>query len=174
MSALAQIRELAAGDVPSIVAAFASLGWPKPASLYARYLEEQAAGARDLRIALVDGAFAGYVTVKWQSSYAPFQEAAIPEIQDFNVLPERRRNGLGSALLDEVERRIGRRSKLAGIGVGLDADYGAAQRLYVRRGYVPDGRGVTWRNQRLRHGDRMRVDDDAVLWLTRDLSGMPA
>ncbi len=174
MSALREIRELAPGDVPGIVAAFASLGWHKPASLYARYLDEQSAGTRDALIALVDGAFAGYVTVNWRSSYAPFRDAGIPEIQDFNVLPERRRNGIGSALLDEAEKRIARRAKVAGIGVGLDPDYGAAQRLYVRRGYVPDGRGVTWRYETLRHGDRMRVDDDSALWLTRDLRRGPA
>ena len=38
------------------------------------------------------------------------------------------------------ERDAGR-SPLAGIGFGLYADYGAAQRLYVKCGYLPDGRG---------------------------------
>ena len=43
-----------------------------------------------------------------------------------------------------TKRRItyAQRSDHAGIGFGLYADYGAAQRLYIKRGYIPDGRGA--------------------------------
>ena len=62
-----------------------------------------------------------------------------------------------------------KRASNVGIGVGMGADYGAAQRLYVRLGYVPDGRGVTYAALPVKRGDRVVVDDDLVLYLTKRL-----
>jgi hypothetical protein len=46
-----------------------------------------------------------------------------------------------------------------GITVGLFDEYGLAQRLYGRRGYIPDGRG-TCRGQRpLSKGMQVNMDD---------------
>ena len=86
--------------------------------------------------------FAGYLNVVWQVEYPPFRESGIPEIQDFNVLPRFRRKGIGSRLMESAERLAAERSHIVGIGVGMTEDYGAAQRLYALRGYVPDGRGL--------------------------------
>jgi GNAT superfamily N-acetyltransferase len=163
------IRLLTAGDIPTIAAAFAALGWNKPASQYTAYLAEQQRGERVALVAWLGDEFAGYVTIVWESDYLPFREANIPEIADFNVLPHLRRRGIGSRLLDEAERRIAERSALAGIGVGLDADYGAAQRLYVTRGYVPDGRGIVSHGRRVAWGETIVVDDAAVLYFTKPM-----
>jgi len=156
-------------DIRSIAAAFAELGWDKPTAQYQRYLQEQQAGLRVVLVAKVDGVFAGYVTIVWASGYPPFLEAGIPEIVDFNVLPRFRRQGIGSQLLDEAEHRISKLSSLAGIGVGLTEDYGAAQIMYVRRGYIPDGRGLFWGEKRCRYGDRVIVDDGLALYFTKPL-----
>jgi hypothetical protein len=43
---------------------------------------------------------------------------------------------------------VAERSDVVGLGVGLYPDYGTAQRMYVRRGYLPDGRGVIYYNVR--------------------------
>jgi GNAT superfamily N-acetyltransferase len=161
-----EIRLLRAADISSIAAAFAALRWDKPASQYEAYLEEQQRGVREALVALRSGTFVGYVTIVWVADYAPFHDAGIPEIADFNVLPPVRRQGIGSRLMDEAERRIHERSH---IGVGLFADYGAAQRLYVRRGYVPDGRGIVAHHRRVTWGDTVVVDDDLVLYLTKAL-----
>jgi hypothetical protein len=56
---------------------------------------------------------------------------------------------------------------VVGVGVGLYADYGAAQRIYARRGYLPDGRGIIHCNQPIEPGAVVRIDDDATLMLTR-------
>ena len=68
------------------------------------------------------------------------------------------------------EERIAARSRVAGIGVGMTADYGAAQRLYVRRGYVPDGRGLMTGGRPVAFGESVPVDDDLVLYFTRELT----
>lgn len=60
-------------------------------------------------------------------------------------------------------------SLTAGIGVGLDPDYGAAQRLYVLRGYVPDGRGLHYRDHYVKYGEQITVDDELALYLTKEL-----
>jgi GNAT superfamily N-acetyltransferase len=160
------IRPLAAADPPVIAAAFAAIGWSKPREQYERYLVEQEAGERQVWVASVDDAFAGYVTLSRRPAYAPFREEGIPEIQDLNVLPAFRRRGVGSALLDAAEAAAGAR---VGIAVGLEAGYGAAQRLYVRRGYVPDGRGIAYRWRTVEYGEQIVVDDDLVLCFTREV-----
>jgi GNAT superfamily N-acetyltransferase len=162
-----EITPLRPDDPPLIAAAFTAIGWDKPQAQYERYLDEQTADERPVRVARLDGAFAGYVTVVWETGYAPFREAGIPEIQDFNVLPPYRRRGIGTALMDAAEALIAERSAVAGIGVGLYPDYGPAQRLYVLRGYVPDGRGVAWNQVQVAPGQTVPVDDDLALYFTR-------
>ena len=164
------IALLAEADIEEIAVAFAALGWQKPASQYRRYLAEQHDGQRVVLVARCDGQFAGYVTIVWDSHYPPFREATIPEIADFNVLPGWRRRGIGSRLLDLAEERIAARSSVAGIGVGLFVDYGAAQRLYVQRGYIPDGRGIVWQERTVLPGETIVADDDLVLYFTKKLS----
>jgi hypothetical protein len=72
--------------------------------------------------------------------------------------------------MNEAEHLISGRSPIAGVGVGLHSDYGAAQRLYVLRGYVPDARGITSHGKRVGYGDVASVDDDLILWLMKNLS----
>jgi len=110
--------------------------------IFERYLNEQDNGEREVIVAFSDGKYVGHVTIIWHPEYPPFAEKNIPEISDIGVEPELRRRGIGSMLMDEAEKRIFEKSEIAGIGFGISADYGPAQRMFVRRGYVPDGRGL--------------------------------
>jgi len=161
------IRLLETQDIQVISSAFADIGWNKPASQYERYLAEQDKGERVVLVAHSGENFAGYVTIVWKSEYPSFAEKGIPEVVDLNVLPASRRQGVGSALMDEAERRVFERADVAGIGVGISADYGAAQRMYVLRGYVPDGRGLFRSGKHIREGSTVRVDD-CVICLTKE------
>lgn len=167
MRALVTLRALLEADSAIIAGAFAAQGWNKPAAQYAAYLHEQEAGARDVLVAEVGGEFAGYLTIVWASPYPPFRAAGTPEIVDLNVLLKYQRRGVATALLNAAEQRIALRAPVAGIGVGMTADYGAAQILYVQRGYRPDGRGLAVRGAPAAYGDVVTVDDDLVLYLTR-------
>lgn len=164
------IRPFDNRDIPGIAKAFDELGWNKPTSQYERYWMEQILNIRDMYVAFVQDQFAGYVTVYWQSGYNPFRQRNIPEIMDFNVLPRFRRMGIGTQLMDKAEAEIARVSSTAGIGVGMTPDYGAAQRLYVLRGYIPDGNGLYYRGRPVRHGEGINADDDLVLYLTKELN----
>jgi GNAT superfamily N-acetyltransferase len=121
-----QVRTPGHEDPPRIAGAFAALGWNKPVEQYKRYLTEQADGIRVVLVAESEGAFAGYVTVVWDSTYPPFREDTVPEIQDLNVMPAFRRRGMGTALMDAAEALAAERSSVVGIGVGIDPDYGPA------------------------------------------------
>ncbi len=163
------IRALRKDDCEKIHQAFVAQGWKKPTSLYLNYLEMQKQGIRDFLLATWQNEFAGYLTVNWTSHYPPFQEKGIPEIVDFNVLKKYRRRGIGTALMDEAERRIQRVSPLAGIGFGITQDYGAAQILYVKRGYIPDGRGLVLDGESLDYLRQVTISDDLAIYLTKQL-----
>ena len=169
----AAIKSFSASDIPIIVDAFGRANWPKPAAIFETYLQEQRTGARLVWVAYVNDQFAGYVTLNWQSQYESFAAARIPEIMDLNVLPPFRKVGVGAILLDIAEKEAATKSEVVGIGVGLyageDAGYGAAQRLYVKRGYIPDGKGVTYNYQPTIPGSSYPLDDDLVLWFTKKL-----
>ena len=101
-----------------MTAVFGALGWHKPRSQYVRYLAEQRQGRRAVFVAFIGEDFAGYLTINWSAAYPPFREAGIPEIQDFNVLPRFRRQGIGTRLMDEAEQAVLERSSVVGIGGG--------------------------------------------------------
>lgn len=168
-STIPLIRLLERNDIPAIASAFRELGWNKPASQYERYLAQQELGVRDVYLAFVDEQFAGYLTICWESSYRPFLVNSIPEIVDFNVLPKFRRMRIGTQLMDKAESEIAKVSSVAGIGVGMTGDYGAAQKLYILRGYIPDGRGLHWRDHHVHYHEDVTVDDDLALYLTKEL-----
>ncbi|GLJ61358.1 hypothetical protein GCM10017576_14870 [Microbacterium barkeri] len=130
-------------DIERLTVAFGS--WPKPPELFADYLRRQAGGEVELVVAYVSDAVAGYCLLEWESTYEPFAREGLPEIKDLNVIPEQRGVGAGGALLSAVEDLAAVRCAAVGLRVGLYADYGVAQRTYVQRGYMPDGRGVSVR-----------------------------
>lgn len=164
-----QFRFLTQSDIPHIVSAFTDIGWNKPTPLYQKYLKEQENDQRCVWLAFKDNDFAGYVTLKWHSDYLPFNEQNIPEISDLNVLPKFRKLGVASTLLDRAEAEALKKSPIVGIGVGLFSDYGDAQKLYIKRGYIPDGLGITYNYHPVKFGDSVPLDDDLVLWFRKCL-----
>lgn len=173
MSDSVEIRLLNDGDPETISDSFTDIGWGKPVAQYQQYLAEQMAGIRTCFVATVENQFAGYVTVNWTPTYSGFVDQKIPEIQDLNVLPQFRRRGIGTQLLDRAEQQIAHRCEAVGIAVGLHPGYNSAQRLYVKRGYIPDGRGVWYRNQLVEEGMQAVFDDELVLHFTKRLVQHP-
>lgn len=71
----------------------------------------------------------------------------------------------------KLQKKKQLKSNIIGLGVGLYADYGAAQRLYVRKGYIPDGLGITYKGQHIKPGLEVCLDDDLVLFFMKKLNG---
>ena len=163
------IEYLAAERVAWIAREHAAIGWKKPDGYFERCWDAQQRGDMLFLVSRDHEALLGWAKVVWCPDYAPFRDAGIPETQDLNVLPAHRRRGVATRLLDAAEAIIRERSAHAGIAVGLYGAYGAAQRLYVRRGYLPDGRGVTYRSNVVEPGREVRLDDDLLLYMTKRL-----
>ena len=158
-------------DIDAIVAAFKEIGWNKPSSLYQHYLEEQSLNARCVLVAKENNRFCGYVTLKWTSDYSFFVECNIPEIVDLNVLPGDRKKGIGTMLIQSCETNAkDHGAKKIGLGVGLLADYGDAQRLYISLGFRPDGKGLHYQCKAINYGESIIADDDLVLYFIKQLS----
>lgn len=154
-----------------IVSAFKVIGWNKPKSIYETYFKEQSDNIRSVIVAKENEKFCGYVTIKWKSDYASFAQQNIPEISDLNILPIYRKHGIGTALINACETMAKERGYTSiGLGVGMTADYGDAQRLYVRLGYIPDGQGLHYKCHSLKYGNQVTIDDDLVLFLTKSTS----
>jgi len=143
--------------------------WYRQSNYFHECLQENHEGKRITLIATCDGVLAGCCHLLYESDYPYFREASIPEIHDLNVFPEFRRRGIASRLFDELEMAAAKTSKYIGLGVGLYSDYGHAQLMYGKRGYVMDGRGITYKNVRVQPGQSVTVDDDLIMYLVKVL-----
>jgi hypothetical protein len=71
--------------------------------------------------------------------------------------------------MDAIEEEAQSKNSIVGIAVGLTADYGAAQRMYVKRGYIPTGAGLFADGQAPSYGEQVTVDDGLLLTFTKKL-----
>lgn len=164
-----ELLELQAGHLPRIAATRGGAAW-KSDGRWNRYLNEQGRGIRLVLLAEVDHAIVAYGSLAWMSQNPVFRSARIPEIQDLVVAESHRRTGLGTRIVRALEDRARAGGcPRVGLGVGLYGDYGAAQRLYWRLGYAPDGEGISYNNVTAPPMSTVIVDDHLVLWLVRDL-----
>ena len=162
------IRNMIKSDIESLSHGFMNQGWPAREEILDRYFLEQESGEREVLVVEIDGAVAGYVTILPSAKHGPFAEV-YPELSDFNVFEPFRNQGIGNQLLEEAEKRVQFVSSKVTLGVGLHSGYGPAQRLYIKRGYIPDGTGVWYRNKPLEMNATSQNNDDLVLYLSKDL-----
>ncbi|MCA0756853.1 GNAT family N-acetyltransferase [Paenibacillus sp. N4] len=154
-------------DVLPMHEVFAGYGINKPVGYIQKCWEENVSGVRTTFAAFYRGSFAGSLHLLAESDYSYFRERGIPEINDFNVIPPLRKLGIGNALLEAAEQLAFETCGTVGIGVGLYDSYGNAQRLYAKRGYIPDGRGLMYKLQPVVRGSEVRADDDLNLFFTK-------
>jgi ribosomal protein S18 acetylase RimI-like enzyme len=164
------LRRLVDEDCETISKAFQLQSWNKPVEQYQAYYQEQLENKRVVLIAECNNEFAGYLTIVWKPHYKFFLEHGIPEIVDLNVLIKFRKHGIATSLIQAAEEIVAKEYDEIGIGVGLLADYGPAQRLYVKLGYIPDGLGMSYNEKFLTYGDQAVADDDLIICFTKKLN----
>ena len=167
MKRTCSIRKMQESDIKELSRGFISQGWPSREEILTRYFKEQESGEREVLVAEVEGALAGYITILSCAKQGPFAEI-YPELSDFNVFEPFQNQGIGNLLLEEAEKRVRLISDKVTLGVGLHSGYGPAQRLYIKRGYIPDGTGVWYRNQPLEMNATIQNNDDLVLYLSKE------
>lgn len=163
------IRNMADEDVAALAAGEIAQGWGDTAEKHRMRLRDQAAGRCVALAAEYCGQTAGYLSVYRRAEHGPFAGRGWPELVDFGVLEKFRRCGIGGKLMDAAEKIAAETSPVAVLGVGLHSGYGSAQRMYIKRGYVPDGSGVWYRDEVCPPYGDCRNDDDLVLYLYKEL-----
>ncbi|MCL2387348.1 MAG: GNAT family N-acetyltransferase [Defluviitaleaceae bacterium] len=165
------VRDMEFEDIPVLAEAFGiNQGWAdKTPELFTRYFNEQSEGKRQVLVALYDNHIAGYLTLLPNDTQGAFANKNIPTICDFNVLAKFQRRGIGTALMDEIEAVAKQTSDEICLGVGLYTSYGTAQRIYVKRGYIPDGSGCWYKNKNLPPYQPCLNDDDLILYMSKKL-----
>lgn len=164
-----QVRNMQQRDARIITDGELAQGWDADITKYEMRLRDQNEGRAVSIVAEYMGDVAGYVNVYPDSRWGAFAGRGYPEIVDFGVLEKYRRNGIGSRLMDVAEQVAAGYSDHVYLGVGLHNGYGSAQRMYVKRGYIPDGTGVWYGDQVCGQYEDCRNDDHLILYLLKDL-----
>ena len=162
------IRKMQTSDVKELSQGFTNQGWPSREEILTRYFKEQECGEREVLVAEVEGAVAGYITILSCAKQGPFAEI-YPELSDFNVFEPFQNQGIGNLLLEEAEKQVRLISDKVTLGVGLHSGYGPAQRLYIKRGYIPDGTGVWYQNHQPAMNAVCEDIGELVLYLSKNL-----
>ena len=168
MKTTCSIRKMQESDIKDLSRGFISQGWPSREEILTRYFKEQESGEREVLVAEVEGAVAGYITILPCAKQGPFAEI-YPELSDFNVFEPFQNQGIGNLLLEEAEKRVRLISDKVTLGVGLHSGYGPAQRLYIKRGYIPDGTGVWYQNHQPAMNAVCEDIGELVLYLSKNL-----
>lgn len=69
--------------------------------------------------------------------------------------------------MDAAEKIAAEYADVVYLGVGLHGGYGSAQRMYVKRGYIPDGTGVWYGEKVCPQYAECCNDDDLVLYFSK-------
>lgn len=162
------IRDLEERDIAGIVEGELAQGWNSARGKYEMRLRDSREGRSVAFAAEYRGEIAGYINL-YKSASGAFSGKGIPEIVDFGVLEKFRRRGIGSRLMDVAEQAAGEYADMVCLGVGLHGGYGSAQRMYVKRGYIPDGSGVWYGDCVCGQYEDCRNDDDLILYMSKEL-----
>ncbi|MCA1054102.1 GNAT family N-acetyltransferase [Rossellomorea aquimaris] len=164
------IRSMKESDGVDFVKAFEAQGWQKPLDLFQAYFMQQSNRKRKVIVAETNKKLAGYVTLVSNSNVGPFASINIPEIVDLNVLIRFQNRGIGNKMMDVAERLASETCDFVSLAVGLHYGYGAAQRMYSKRGYIPDGTGVWYQGKQLEQYAPCVNDDDLTVYLLKELA----
>jgi len=131
-----RIRPATTRDLPALVDALADV--PGHEYFFAECLARQDAGLGVLLLALLAAVPVGRVYLRFE----PAEERevrerlpGVPLLQHLEVRPDRRRQGVGTRLVDAAERTL-RRGGVLRLALGVGLDNHDAIRLYERLGYI--------------------------------------
>lgn len=163
------VRSMVKEDAKILFDTYLSYGWHPNIETYENYYKEQDEGKRLVFIAEYDGRVSGQCTLVLNPNEGPWANKGIPEIVDLTVFLDVHNKGIGSAILDAVENEASKKYNEVYLAVGVHSGYGAAQRMYVKRGYVFDGSGVWYQGKQLEQYAPCVNDDDLVLFMIKEL-----
>lgn len=164
------IRSMRESDGDVFYNTYLSYNWHPERKTYSNYYKEQETGKRKVFIAEYENQVAGICTLVLEPTEGPFGGKGMPEIVDLCVFFYLHHMGIGNKLLDVVEAEAFKLSNEVYLAVGVHSGYGIAQRMYIKRGYIPDGTGVWYQNKQLEQYAVCCNDDDLLLFLSKKLT----
>lgn len=167
------IRSMRETDARVIYDTYLSYNWHPTLQTYETYFRENLEGRRMTFCAETDGKLCGHVSLILKpepDELGPFREECLPLVSDFTVFFAYHRRGIGTKLLDVMEDEAAKYADAVCLAVGCHSGYGTAQRMYVRRGYIPDGSGVWWNGRQHEQYAPCVNDDELLLWMRKDLA----
>lgn len=132
-------------------------------------LENQKKQECSALLALYNGEIAGYVFLYYKCRWGGLANCDLPCVIDLIVFEKYRKNGVATALMDIAEKIAKKHSNKVYLDVCLNSEYGPAQRLYVKRGYVPNGKGVYYEEKVCEINAFCKNDDELTLCLVKEL-----
>lgn len=163
------IRNMQSDDATIIAVEECAQGWDSSEDKYLMRCKDQSEGRAVSLVAEYKNQIAGYINVYPNSEWGAFGGLGLPEIMDFGVLEKFRKLGIGTRLMDVAEMVARNYGERVYLGVGLHSGYGSAQRMYVKRGYIPDGSGVWYQDKVCGQYEECCNDDDLVLYFIKNL-----
>ena len=163
------IRDMEKADAQVFYDEYTAQGWHPEVDYYLMRIREHAEGKCVAMTAVYQGCPAGSLYLYRSAKEGPFKGTGYPEIVDFSVLKKYQRRGVGARLMDAAEHLASQHADVVCLGVGLSREYGAAQRIYAKRGYIPDGSGVWYGEKVCEPYADCCNDDDLVLYFSKEL-----
>lgn len=120
-------------------------------------------------LAVYDGKIAGYTFLFYKLKWGGLGYLKLPGVADLMVFPEYRNKGIASKLMDVAEKEATRFNNKIYLEVCLNKEYGPAQRMYAKRGYIPDGKGVYYESKICPTDAECKNDDELTLCLIKEL-----
>ena len=163
------LRQATEDDIDALYALYQKIGH-KDDGYFESCLEKDCL----ILIAAQDNQDIAFGILNFEPKYSLYKKLGIPEIQDLNVIPEARQQGCATALIEAFENiACDQGAEQIGISVGLNKDYGPAQRLYMKLGYIADGTGASYNRKPLDLTRPYPVDDDLCLMLVKNIVRQP-
>ncbi len=134
-----------------------------------RQLDNQKENECTALLALYNGTAAGYVFLYHKCRWGGLAGHNIPGVVDLIVFKKYRRKKIATMLLDEAENIAKQYCNKIYLDVCLNSDYGPAQRFYIKRGYIPNGKGVYYKEKICETNAVCRNDDELALCLVKKL-----
>jgi GNAT superfamily N-acetyltransferase len=159
------LRQADEDDVLALAAFYEVIG-KKDDDYFAQLFEKDCL----VLLAEQDERIIAYGVLNFEPKYPLYARLGIAEIQDLNVHPDFRQQGIATAMIESFEQiAADQGDEMIGISVGLTGNYGPAQRLYCKLGYIPDGNGITADRVSVVPGQTVCADDDLCLMLLKQI-----
>lgn len=163
------IRDMKITDAKIFYDTYLSYGWHPDIETHENYYKEQEDGQRKVFVAEYEGEVSGLCTLVLNPTEGPWAGMGYPEIVDLTVFFHIHNKGIGTKLLDVAEQEAAKLADTVYLAVGVHSGYGVAQRIYVKRGYLPDGSGVWYQGKQLEQYAPCVNDDDLLLFMSKTL-----